>query len=379
VDLRLEIRNVLVQLGDFPRIRERLQEAETLATQLGDDRRRGRVYTVLTNCHELMGEMPEAVAAGTQALALAQQLDDLPLRLQATKHLAQAYQSLGEHERAVAMIQGNLASLPPEAVDERFGESAPVSVYDRVNLVNSLSELGRFAEAVELAAEALQIAARTGHAFTIGFAHLGSTWLYTGQGDWLRGLAHAEQGLMVLRASHVLLSQQALIVLSAWMLAQLGRTTEAMRRIQEGEEFLERWSASARGAARGLAPRTTLARAWLLLDQPEEAGRLMAPVREAGQQFRGIRAAALRQLGDLALHPRQFEPAAAARYYTDALALAEALKLRPLVAHCHAGLARLHRRTGEPARAHEHLTLAAALYREMAMHSYLESAEERGP
>jgi hypothetical protein len=46
--------------------------------------------------------------------------------------------------------------------------------------------------------------------------------------------------------------------------------------------------------------------------------------------------------------------------------------MRPLVAHCHAGLARLYRRTGHQQRADEHLTTATTMYREMGMTYWLE-------
>ena len=49
--------------------------------------------------------------------------------------------------------------------------------------------------------------------------------------------------------------------------------------------------------------------------------------------------------------------------------------MRPLVAHCHLGLARLYRRTGKYEQAHEHLTTATALYGEMDMSFWLAQAQ----
>jgi hypothetical protein len=48
---------------------------------------------------------------------------------------------------------------------------------------------------------------------------------------------------------------------------------------------------------------------------------------------------------------------------------------RPLVAHCHLGLAKLLRRTGKREEPHEHLTTATTMYREMNMTYWLEQAE----
>jgi predicted protein tyrosine phosphatase len=83
----------------------------------------------------------------------------------------------------------------------------------------------------------------------------------------------------------------------------------------------------------------------------------------------------LHQLGTVQAHadPPDVEPAEA--HYQQALALADELGMRPLVAHCHHGLGRLYGQTGrrEPARA----ALAAAidLYRALDMTFWLPQAE----
>ena len=81
-------------------------------------------------------------------------------------------------------------------------------------------------------------------------------------------------------------------------------------------------------------------------------------------------------LGDIAVagDPGRLDSAAAA-HYGDALTSADAGGLRPLLAHCHFGLGKLYRRTGDRAKAEEHLGTAMAMYREMGMLSYLAQAK----
>jgi hypothetical protein len=55
--------------------------------------------------------------------------------------------------------------------------------------------------------------------------------------------------------------------------------------------------------------------------------------------------------------------------------LADDLGMRPLIAHCHLGLGKLHRRTGKREQAREHLGTAATMYREMGMNFWLEKAD----
>ncbi len=61
--------------------------------------------------------------------------------------------------------------------------------------------------------------------------------------------------------------------------------------------------------------------------------------------------------------------------YHKALLLADRLGMRPLVAHCHLGLGKLYQRMGKRQEAHEHLSTATTMYREMGMRFYREHAE----
>jgi hypothetical protein len=83
----------------------------------------------------------------------------------------------------------------------------------------------------------------------------------------------------------------------------------------------------------------------------------------------------LHLLGDIAAHPDRFDAARGEGHYRQALALAEPHGMRPLVAHCHLGLGRLYRRTGDRQQAQQHLTTATTMYREMDMRFWLEQAE----
>jgi hypothetical protein len=62
-------------------------------------------------------------------------------------------------------------------------------------------------------------------------------------------------------------------------------------------------------------------------------------------------------------------------YYRQALALADEIGTRPLIARCHLGLGKLYRRIDHPAEARAELTTAAAMLRAMAMTHWLHEAE----
>jgi len=80
-------------------------------------------------------------------------------------------------------------------------------------------------------------------------------------------------------------------------------------------------------------------------------------------------------LGEVAARRESPDVERADSHYHQALALAEELGMRPYVAHCHAGLAKLYRRSGRHGPAQEHLTTATTMYRELDMRFWLEKAE----
>ena len=118
-----------------------------------------------------------------------------------------------------------------------------------------------------------------------------------------------------------------------------------------------------------------LGRTALLLGRLDEARSLGDRAVESSPRQPGFAAHALHLLGDVATHPDQFDADAGEAYYRKALALAEPRGMRPLIAHCHLGLGKLFRRTGNREQAEEHLTTATTMYREMGMTYWLEKAE----
>ena len=345
-EIRLELWRVLAQLGEVRRMLERLREAEALAGKLNDDRRRGRVCAFVMNAHSLLCELDEALSSGTRALAIARVVGDLELRISATTYLEQAHYFRGEYERVVELATDNLVALPGDRVYEYFGLPAPASVYDRVWLVRSLAELGRFTEAAEHEVEAIRLAEPTNHAFTVGLAHFGAGTLHLLKGDWAKACSLVEHGIAVLRTGSVVTLFPRMVALSAWLLAQVGERSEALNRLREGEQLVEREAARGIVVHRGWVYHS-LGRACLLLGRLDEARRLGDRAVESSPARPGSAAHALHLLGDIATHPDRFDAESGEAHYRQALALAEPRGMRPLVAHCHLGLGKLYRRTGK--------------------------------
>jgi tetratricopeptide (TPR) repeat protein len=271
----------------------------------------------------------------------------------------------------VELASGNLTVLP----DEYFGSNIPLPTFHRFWLVLSLAELGRFAEAAQYEAEALQLAGPTQRAYTVALAHSGAGRLHLLKGDWAKARSLIEHGIAAFRTGNIVIDLPGAVASSTWALAQLGPSSEALTRLLEGEELLERQAA--RGIVHHLGwAYCVLGRAYLLLGRLDEARRLADKAVGSSPRQLGFAAHRVHLFGDIATHPDRFDAESGEAHYRKALALAEPLGMRPLVAHCHLGLGKLYLHTGQREQAHEHLTIATKLYREMDMRFWLEQAED---
>src|SRR5262249_20522564 len=122
---------------------------------------------------------------------------------------------------------------------------------------------------------------------------------------------------------------------------------------------------------------TELSEALCLVGRVDEASALAGRLSELSRTHigRGYQAHAYRLFGDVAIRREPPDIDQATAHYHQALALAEELGMRPLVAHCQRGLGMLYAVTGQREQAHAALTTAIDLYRAMAMTFWLPQAE----
>jgi class 3 adenylate cyclase/tetratricopeptide (TPR) repeat protein len=373
-DIRLDLRPVLNNLGEVRQALERTREAETFAERLNDDRRRGRVYALMTNIHSLLGEPNEALVTGTRALEIAERLGDLRLRIVSMSYLEQAHYYRGDYERAVEFATDNLTALPADWVYEYFGMGAPPSVWDRSWKVMSLAQLGRFGEAAEDEAQAIRLAEPTHHATTVSLAYFAASTLHLVQGNWTKARSAIERWIAAVRTGNVVLQLPWAVASSAWAAAQLGEATEALEQLRAAEQLVDRLAERGIVGNRGWAYQS-LGRACLLLGRLDAARSLADRALQSSPGHYGFEAHVQHLLGGIATHPGRFDAESGEAHYRLALTLAEPRRMRPLIAHCHLGIGTLYHRTDKREQAHQHLATATAMYRAMDMKYWLEHAE----
>ena len=371
IDLRFDLRNALFVLKDEGRILEHLRQAETLAQALGDQRRLGWVLSYMTRHFCPAADYDRAIASGERALAIAAAIGDVDLQAATQGLLGQAYYFLGDYRRAVDILRRNVASLEGELLRERFGLPNPASVFSRTWLVASLAELGAFAEGIARGEEAVRIAESIDQPGRIVQASFGTGLLHLRKGDVHKAIAALERGLELCQVRNI----------EAWFAnftSHLGYAYALSGRVAEAVPVLEKAvGPNVLTAGMGILWMAYRSEAYLLAGRRNEAIQLAERALELARQHNepGNRAYTLRLLGEIAMHRDPVEVESAEAHYRQALALADELGMRPLVAHCHRGLGTLYATIGQWEHARAELTTAIELYRAMDMTFWLPQDE----
>jgi tetratricopeptide (TPR) repeat protein len=197
IDLRLALGGALGLLGEYGRRLTLLGEAEALARALDDRARLGRVLARMAIILRITGAPDGTMAAGQQALALAVELGDRALQVQAFYDLGRGYHAIGDFGQAAKLLWWSV-----EAADRASGSSITVwRIHSQAWLALALSALGEFPEGRRHGEEALRLATTEGRASTPIVAHgcLGN--LSLAKGDLDHAIRVFEQGLALCRAS----------------------------------------------------------------------------------------------------------------------------------------------------------------------------------
>jgi len=373
IDLRLALRSALFPSGDFGRILACLREAEALSVALNDSRRLGQVSNFLSVHFYRMGAYDQAIAAARRVLALAMASGEVVLHALANLRLGLAYHAQGEYRRAIDAFRQTVVSLDEAQRRERFGQILLPAVHSCAVLAWCHAELGRFTEGDAPGDEGMRIAEIVDHPASRMIASWGLGLLALRHGDLPGALPLLERAVGI--------SQDAdLPIFFPWMAAALGAAYTLGGRVADAVPLLtqamEQTITTEMVGDQALCS-LPLSEAQLLGGRLEEAHALAEHTLALAceHQQRGTQAYALRLLGEIAARREPLEAALAEEHYRQALALAEALGMRPLQAHCHLGLGTMYATTGQREQARTELCAAIALYRAMDMTFWLPQAE----
>jgi len=372
VDLRFDLRNALLPLGQFETFHRYLREAEVLAKQLDDRRRLG--WTSVYMCHYLWmtGSSRDARTFGQSAHAIAETLGDFRLTVVASFYLGLACFAAGDYRLAEELLRKAVQSLEGDLNRERCGLAGFPSVMARSYLGLAVANRGEFEEGVARAQEGVRLAESVDHPYSLIVACWALGSVYTVKGE-------LDEAVRVLERALALCREWKQTVLSPLVTGPLGYVYALSGRMTEGRTLLRQaldgMESMGRGAYHSLVL-VQLGETATLAGRLDEAGtcaeRAWQLTRERGE--RGYEALAMHLLGEVASRREPLDSAAAAGHYRSATTLAADLGMRPLVARCHLGLGALRRRGGGADDAEPDLTRALSMFVEMEMPFWSEKA-----
>jgi class 3 adenylate cyclase/tetratricopeptide (TPR) repeat protein len=366
-----DLSDPLYILEDYPRLLEYLREAAGLAEKCGDRARLAGTLARTLRPLRVTGQIDRALEIGEQACVLANEIGNPRLEALSKMELSSVYHLRGDLRRSESLLMQALAALDAQSPDPDVAESAWLRRMMSQNLVRVLAETGRYREAFRRGEDALRMAEELGHPAPIGWALVQLGRAYADRGDSSKAIDLSARGLALARERdvHNLLQAASSSLGAAYTLA--GRTGEAVACLEEAVKVGE--------STNNLDPSTliTLGYAYLSAKRSKDALRRAREALTACREraARNVEADALHLVGEIAATLEPPAPEDAAQHYGQALEVATELGMLPLIAHCHLALGKLYRRTGKRQEAHEHLTTATTMYREMEMQFYLEQAE----
>jgi tetratricopeptide (TPR) repeat protein len=266
-----------------------------------------------------------------------------------------------------------VAALAGGRRHERFGQTLLPAVSARANLATCHAELGTFAEGRLLGEAGLQIAEEVDDPASRMIALWGIGLLALRQGDVPRALSLLEQTVGTCQEVGFRLWFPLIAATLGAAYTLGGRVADALPLLRQAMAQTTAPESVAHQTFCGLS----LGEAQVLTGGLDEAQALAERTLALARvhQERDHQAYAFHLLGAIARRRTPPERAQAEDAYRQALALAEALGMRPLQAHCHLGLGTLYATTGQRQQARTELAAAVDLYRAMDMTFWLPQTE----
>jgi len=373
----LDLSRAAIPLGEISRSYDALEDCQTICHSLHDDHVLCESLAYRTALYALQEDSPAAIECGMQAVAAAKEMASERLTYGCSVYLAQALLFSGDCAGAIELLQ----PFVDQGVTDRFpldriGSTAPVSIDCYGVLGMAYAQLGVFDTAEHYGQLARAVSDKTGKSYDQGLAYFYLTFI----------LAHRmkmEDGMRQLHKLKEIFDAGGVQFLRPWVVGLLGFIYAQQGRYEEAGELLVQSIADARSMSLRLFEcYATLSMVFLLTRSGEfkQARSSLERVDKLANEakFDGISMWVTRSKGSLAMAMGELEDAQ--MYVKTALDHAQALGLRPDVAHCHNLLAHIYKRTANTKketgaagaevasdRAARHLGQATCMYEEMGM------------
>jgi class 3 adenylate cyclase/tetratricopeptide (TPR) repeat protein len=364
IDLRFDLRNSLFAVGDHARVASYIEEAEAIASRLGDRRRQAWASCYLMMHSLVIGQPRSTIEHGRRALTAGLELGETALAVVANLGIGQAQHALGQYGDAIRSLEASLAGLDRNSIVQRFGMNSPPAIHCYTWLAWCHAERGEFAAGLARGEAGLSIADQVQDPWGRASAHYGLGLVHLRQGSFSEAIRWLSAGLDICKAFGMRTWFPALASALGYTYALAGDIGSALPWLEQAVAEAEQQNVMFRHSLRVGWLGETLLRAGRHDTAVTLARRALDLAR--GREEYGHEAYALWLLARTSGNEIEAEA-----FYHQAIKQARKLGLLPLVGHCHFGLGETHRRLGNPDAARTAFRDAARLMSSLGMNTWL--------
>lgn len=158
VNLMLEMRNPLFQIGDLGGVADRLNEAKRTLAVADDPRQRGKILSFESHVSWLRGQPSAAQEAGQKVSDIARGIGDAAMNVRANFHQGLASAAFGHDDKAVGLLGSVVGAISDGVHSDYLGVNRSLLVLAQSYKARSLMYCGRIDESVQAAQSALDAA-----------------------------------------------------------------------------------------------------------------------------------------------------------------------------------------------------------------------------
>ena len=373
LDIQFELRTSLFPLGKHKEVLKCLQTAGELSEGLKDPLR--QAWVSIYKCHYfwIVGQSAKAYGQGHSAVSVAASSSNFPLNVTINYYLGLACLSVGKYTEAIKCFRDNAESLKDDAIRERYGVAGYPAAMSASYMAWALSECGRFSEGLRFGQNGVLLAKEINHAWTLATASWGLASLYINRRDSHAAINLLEQALPLAKEWYLDALTPGIQGSLGFAYAISGRLEEGLQMLKEAVKDIE---ASGRLAFHTLF-NVYLGEVLLRTSDYDEAeviaDKALNLARERGEK--SFEAMALHLMADLCAHRSSANKQRVERLYSESIALARKLNMRPLVARCILGLGDLLRQLKNTDQSREKYLIALSDFRDMQMQHFVTVTE----
>ena len=368
IDLRINMRSPLVALGRHEEWGKWVRGAEPLAREIDDDARLSNVLNYLASLHWIHGQHRKSIEQGEKALNFAERSGHFSYQVATMCHLGIFFFNIGDYAKQIEIHQKVRKRLIGGDAFKQHGMASLPGAFSRSMLVLGMAELGNFDKIEEIGNEALEIAEHVRNALTLTIVYnfLAMAYLRFGK---------LEPAFPLLEKSHELCRLSEVKSMYSYTVGSLGYAYLLAKEPRRALGILEE----------GIKDDNLQASFWpthpiiVLADVYRAVGEISLATETVSRALklsekreeRGFEAWAMLVMAGINDAAERLEEAE--QWYRRALQQASNLSMRPLVAHCHKGLANSYLRLGNEKEAQLENKKALEIYRSLGMTYWLQS------